>query len=608
MSARKNEYRSPWKGSSQRPAYTKGTAPPRKSGGGHGIRIAVILIAVLMLAVAGASAYFYFSSLEGPNISLEFSKPARVLLGETFTLAVSFSNHSDRILRNARISLLLPEGVSFVGQSRGQRVAEQAVGDLGPGSINQESFDLIVTDGSNSLKRIQARLGYSAGGKSSAQYESSAEIDLLIGEPAVNLTLSAPQNIFNDQDFEIKIDYANNTSRDFKNLRLKVDYPPIFQFERSTMQPEGISNNLWDLGTLAAGSGGTISITGSVIGAERSFFSFKGSLLADFLGSTYTINTQTASVAISSVPLSLELELNNSTDYVARLGDALNYVLRYRNNSDVVMQNATIRARLIGELFDFQTLKTEASFNSLSNTATWFAANTPQLTNIAPGQSGSVKLDVRLKDFFPIRLISDKNFTLRLEAQIESPTVPPNTTAKRTISIASMENKVAGKLEIVAEAYWRDAASGILNSGPYPPIVNQPTQYTIHWRVRNYATDVTNIVISGFLQSGSRFTGNVKSNIESVPSYNPNSGLVTWRVNSLPATKGVISRPAEAIFQIETIPALNQIGQNIPLLSETKVEGVDSFVGLTFRDTAPALDTSLPHDKTITVSDRRVQQ
>ncbi len=594
-------YRSPWSDVPRR--EIKGPTVGRSNNNWAGWVLAVVVFGLL----AGGAYYFFFRNPNGPNVGLEFSKPGRIFLGDPFALSLSLSNYSESVLKNAKLSLILPDGVSFVGQSQGQRVAEQSVGDLGPGSINQQSFNLIVTSGPEAVKHIQARLVYTTAQSKNAQFESSGEADLLVGQSAVSVNFSAPQNVFSGQDFAIKVDYANNTGHNFKNIHLKIDYPPIFKFQRSTVATEGVSNNSWDLGTLPAGSGGTISITGSIVGPEKSFFNFNGSLTADFLGGTYTINTQTVGIAISPAPLSLDIVLNNASDYIAHLGETLKYIINFKNNSEVIMQNVTIRTKLIGEMFDFTTLKSDASFNSLSNALVWIAATTPELSNLTPGQGGSVDFSVKLKESYPIRLLSDKNFTLKVQAQIESPTVPPATTAEKTISVASLENKVGGRLELTAFALWRDAASGILNSGPYPPKVNQPTQYTIHWSLTNFASDVSGITVSAYLQSGSRFTGKVKSNTDTSPTYNPNSGLVTWLINSLPATKGVIGQPAEAIFQIENTPAINQAGQYVPLLSEPKVEWTDSFTGNHMQASVLPLDTSLPYDKTIDALNRAVQ-
>lgn len=565
--------------------------------------IGIIFLAVLVVL---GGAYFFFKGGGSPNVSLEFSKPDQVLLGQPFSVTVSFSNYSEKILKNARLSLALPEGVSFVGQSPGQKVMEQTIGDLGVGGLSQQTFSLVVTSGGQSLKRLTAKLVYATEDNLKVQFESKADADIPVGQSAISLNLATPANVFSGQSFEIKVSYQNNTNDDFKNLSLKIDYPPIFRFQKSTLDPTS-GNNSWRLGSLSRGSEGSFTITGSVVGPEQSFFNFNAALTADFLGQNYSLASQTASLAISVAPLSLSLGVNDSADYIAKVGDSLRYVFRYRNNSDTALQNVTIQAKLIGELFDFQTARSNASLNSLTNTFTWTAASTPELLSLAPGQEGMVDLEIRLLGAFPIRRLSDKNYALKVQAEIQSPTVPQNTAADKTLSVASLETKVAGQIAINAKAFFRDAASGFLNSGPYPPKVNVATQYTIHWIITNYSTDVSNVQVSAYLQSGSRFTGKFKSNLEGQqPVFDENSGRVLWQIRSIPATKGIVGEPAEAVFQIEMTPAVNQVGQELPLLSETRIQALDTFTNLTLESSDGALTTSLFDDPTIQ-GERQVQ-
>ncbi|MBI2033802.1 MAG: hypothetical protein HYT13_01755 [Candidatus Liptonbacteria bacterium] len=565
--------------------------------------VGIIFLVVLIIA---GGVYFLLRGGGSPNVSLEFSKPDQVLLGQPFSVTVSFSNYSESVLKNTKLSLALPEGVSFLGQSPDQKVMEQTVGDLGVGSLSQQTFSLIVTSGSQSLKRLMAKLIYATEENLKVQFVSIANADIPVGQPAISLNLGTPANVFSGESFAVKVSYQNNTNEDFKNLGLKIDYPSIFRYQKSTLDPTS-GNNFWRLGALTRGSDGSFTITGSVVGPEQSFFNVDATLTADFLGQNYTLGTQTASVAISVAPLSLSISVNESMDYIAKVGDTLRYVLRYRNNSDTALQNVVIQTKLTGELLDFQTARSEASLNSLTNTFSWGAANTPELLSLAPGQEGTVNLEIRLLHAFPIRRLSDKNYTLKAQAEIQSPTVPQNTTAEKTLSVTSLETKVAGQIAIDSRAFFRDAASGFLNSGPYPPKVNVATQYTIHWLITNYSTDVVNIQVSAYLQSGSRFTGKFKSNLEGQPPvFDQNSGRVLWQVRSIPATKGIVGEPAEAIFQIETTPAVNQVGQELPLLSETRIQALDSFTNLTLESSDGALNTSLPDDPTIQ-GDRRVQ-
>ncbi len=603
-----SKYHSPW-AVSARPAaearVNKTHFPKPK-------RWMVALAVLAFAAIAGFGVYTVIARIffagQISNISLEFSKPSQVLVGEPFSVSVSISNYSDNVLKNAKLSLFLPEGIFFVGRPNGQRISEQVVGDLGPGSINQQSFNLLALEKTDVLRRLEARLTYSFSQTSSAEFQSSASLDLLINQPAVALDVGAPQSVFGAQDFDVKIAYVNNANHDFKDVHLKISYPPVFKFGRASVAPEGAGNNSWDLGTVPAGGRGSITVSGTIIGSGGSSYAFGVSVDSAIAGNVYSVASGEASVAISQSPLSLSIGVNNSsTDYVSRLGDTLLYTIEYKNNSNVVMQNVKIQAKLVSQLFDFPKLQTTGYFDSLSNTILWSPANESQLASVLPQQGGSVTFTIPTKDAFPIRLLSDKNYTLKLQAHIESPTVPQDITAEKTVSIAAIENKVAGKIDLSSAAYWRDAASGILNAGPYPPRVNQPTQYTVHWKIVNYATDATGVKVSAYLQSGARFTGKVKSVADTAPVYNPNSGLVSWDIPFIPATKGVISAPAEAIFQVEVTPSVIQVGSRVTFVGEATLEWTDSFINRSLVASAPSVDTSLPSDTSATALDRTVK-
>ena len=115
------------------------------------------------------------------------------------------------------------------------------------------------------------------------------------------------------------------------------------------------------------------------------------------------------------------------------------------------------------------------------------------------------------------------------------------------------------------------------------------------------------MVVSAFLQSGTRFTGTVVSTIDAKPVYNAASGEVRWEIGNLAATKGVIGQPLEAVFQIENTPAVNQVGQTIPLLGETRIQANDMFVNAALVNSAPSVLSDVRDDPTITTSDRKVQ-
>ena len=565
-----------------------------------------LLIVFVTLALAVSVGYYLFFRVQGVKIGIEFNVPGQVLVGQRFPLNISVSNYSDKIVGNAKLAILLPDGVAFAGQDPSQRREERTIGDLGPGSLTQSAFDdLIVLAGEQSLKKVEARLVYSLSGNASVQYQAQSETDIQIGQSAAGLSFAFPNQVFSGTNFDLAVTYQNNTDQDLKNVRLQLDYPPVFQFKKSSADAVQ-GNNIWDIGTLPKNTTGTITVTGSLTGPSQSTYNFHAALQAMIQGQTYTLTGQNAPVAVAASPLAISVMVNNNQNYVARLGDNLIYVLNYQNNSGVSLANVTLKATLVGEMLNFQSVQSSAAFDSLSNTFTWNTATNPELMSLPPGANGSVQISLNLLGAFNPRRLSDKNYVLRLDAQVQSPTVPPGTTADKTISLTRLETKVMGLATLAMKGYFRDAGSGILNTGLYPPKVNSPTRYTVHWLIKNYATDITGTQVSAYLQSGTRFTGTVKSTIDAQPTFNPNSGQVTWDVGNLNATQGALGKPIEAIFQIENTPAVNQVGQSIPLISDAQLAARDGFTGLVLNASASGINTDLPDDQTLP-SDRRVQ-
>jgi len=204
---------------------------------------------------------------------------------------------------------------------------------------------------------------------------------------------------------------------------------------------------------------------------------------------------------------------------------------------------------------------------------------------VQPGADGFVEFEVKTKNYYPIKRVSDKNFVLKVEAEISSPAVPYYVAADQTIGLAELKNKVAGDIKINSQASFI--------KGNWPPKVNKPTTFDIHWTIVNYSTDVSKIEVRAFLQAGVVWTGQVKSNINTVPVYNERTQEIVWSIDRLTATKGITSKPVEAIFQVIATPNITQINQRMPILSETNISGIDEFTNIKLKNTAPDIESNL---------------
>lgn len=586
-------------GQQQQPEQLQKSEPqpesaPRSDGGGSFFRRhGLVLFAIGLLVLLGAGLYiaFLLRPPAAPSVSIGFSQPGTLLVGAPTVITISSSNSSAMQITGAVLTVILPSGMSFVGDPANETAKEYALGTIDSGAVVAQSSTIIVTGNPESLQRINVKLTYGTAATAQTTFETDGESNVTIGGSAISLSVAnTSQNIVSGQPFNFAIDYQNNTAQDIQNVSIQLAYPPAFAFASSSI-PAG-SNNTWNIGTVPGGTSGSFIVMGTIVGSPQAQYPMTGTVLLDISGQSYPINSQSlASFTVVQPPLALTIAPNGSSSYISSAGDDIQYVLSYTNNSNITFSSVNITANLVGQMFNFSSLQTNGAFSSRTNTITWSAANTPALASVAPGQSGTVTFTVKTKTAFPIKLPSDKDYTLNVTGTIVSPTVPPNTAGSSTISVTALQTKIGGAMTL--------ASTGYFQSGPYPPTVNQETQYAIHWDIVNYSTDAQNVTVSAYLQSGTTLIGTPTSNISSTPTYNPGTGLITWTIPSVAAGTGVITPPVEAVLDVGNIPAVNQVGQDVTLLGASSLTASDTFTGQMLQASADAVTTALLDDPNI---------
>ena len=541
--------------------------------------------------------YSAYQGSRSRGLGIKMSGPEKVLIGVPFEFEIDVANVSQNVLEDVRLTVTLPAGMAFVGAPSAKNTDFRDLKTLAAGGVSQQAFKLVALNGENSFKRIEVSANFLSGSLSS-RFQKNDAYDLAVGGYGLTLDIAAPQKIFSGENFDTEISYKNVSDMDFSDLKLKIDFPPTFKLVKSTLEPD-IGNNVWILGGLRQGSEMKFKINGNILGPDGAFFDIKATIEAVLLGQSYPISVNAATLSIATSPLSIRMEANGDPDYVAGPDESITYDINYSNNTDVGLQNVVIRTQLIGAMYDFATLDSDAIYRSSDNTLTWNASNAAELATLSPGESGAVRFAIRTKKTYPISRLSDRNFVLKVAGSIESPTVPNFVAATKTVGLANLETKVGGKADIATKVYFRDAASGIINKGPFPPRVNQKTNYTIHWQITNYGTDIKDVEVKAFLAGNVKFTGVTKTNASSAPVYNDLTQEVVWKINKVQATTGVISGPLEATFQIEATPSSLDAGTFMPLIQDTSLKATDDFTGREISAGSFSVTTQLPDDTTI---------
>ncbi len=541
------------------------------------------LLFVLFLVGAGTAYYLVRQYGKTKDFDFSFQAPDEVMIGQPFEVSFKIDNKSQGALEAAKILITLPEGVIALDRNNNSlQTIEEGLDNIAVGSGAEGKYRLAIIRGDQPIERIEAVFSYLPPNLNT-RFEKRTSYEIRADQPAVALNLTLPQKVFSREGFDINVNYKNVSSYDFAPFKIKMVYPDNFAFQNASASST-LNNNIWSWDKLSGGAENNFFIKGYLTATDQSFFDIKAQAFAVFNNQEYLISEKSATLNVAASPLSLTILANENSSLVVGLDNDLTYKIIYKNNTDVVLNDAVIKARLIGEMFDLASLRSKGNFDSVSNTITWNAGSEPSLRAIPPSVQGQVEFSIKTKKSYPIKRLFDKNFTLKVQAAIDSPTVPANVSSDKTAAVANLILKVSGKAEIIVS--WERL------KGPYPAKVNEPTDFAVHWQIRNYSTDIKDVKVNSFLQSGASWLNVVKSNVDALPIYNERTGEVSWQIPKILATKGVISKPVEGVFNIEIVPNITQFQQPLNLTGETNISAVDDFTNIELTNKAEVLKLS----------------
>ncbi len=564
---------------------------------------------VIIIIALGAGAYWYaFSSNDGEGAHIIFKGPTVIFYGEPFEVSVGVSNGSAGLWNGVGLSLSLPAGFAFADSAGNPSYAARQLGDLGTGSLTETKFELVAVQADTAVPDIPsqdataspvpastdgivAQLNYSPSG-TGATFDKKQVWQAPEPQSALTMTVTAPANVSAGAEFKIKIKYVNVSQGDVGGLSLRVMYPDGFTFTKASTDPDtqGAMGGVWNIGSLMKGSSDSLDVFGRMKDATTTAFSV--AMFRDVRGRKQPVERAEVQIVFDALPLTVQIDANDDVNYIARPGDTVTYTISYvLSGVSAPKSGVTVTASPVSPMFDLTTVVPMNNGTVRRNPQT----GAPEVVWTVPGASegASVGFTVKLKSAYDIRRLSDRDFILAVHAEVK---------VGSTVGSADGKWKVVGQTDVGVKAYFRDADSGIINKGSLPPIVGTATEYTVHWTLKNYATDIRDITVTAPLAPGVVCTGTVKSTLDAKPVCDAVKKTVTWNVPRMSATTGAIGRAPEAIFQISGTPTVDMVGTFMPLLGMTTLTATDAFTTSTISSQASEITTALPDDVSVGAS------
>lgn len=532
----------------------------------------------------------FFSFTKG-RVEVTITGPNQVVAGEQVSWEVEIRNNNRNALEDGKIEFIFPKNSLDPEDETLLNRDIEDIGTLNPGQSARLEFSAIVIGGEGFERDIEAIFTFRPAG-SSLIFQQKAENSLTIEHLPIRLLVNGPPKSVSGDTISISLQAFNESSRSFKNMRIRVEYPSGFRFEESS-EPLEEFNTVWQIGEILPQERKEIELTGMVTGLEG-----EGKIFRAFLEGQDPISWQVYKETafrsdLAVVPLDLSIKLLEEENGAVSVDKKLTYEISWKNNFDVPLSGLTLSVALDGEMFDLPTLDTNGIFNSNSKTINWTQIQEPKLRTTIPNDSGKVSFKIRTLPSFGFR---NFNPVLSLDVRLKSETVPTGFTVEKLEVNKVYETKVNGVMELGTQLFYNEPSGRYTNTGPYPLKVGEETTFTVHWKIKSFANSFKDVRIKTLLPTGTDWGGNLTpSSVPGDVGYDALTREVVWSIENLDANQG-LSSPLEGIFIIVVHPTPSQKDKIIPLISESELTATDEFTKNRFTTVNPLIDSRLPDD------------
>lgn len=546
-----------------------------------------ILGAAILFFVAALLffAYYFFlgngsGSASSSNIDISVSGPPQVEGGVPTELQVSVANRNAVPLQLADIIVTYPSGTrsptDFSTALPSQRIS---LGTIEAGGVRQGTVSAVLSGNAGDTADIKIELEYHLSG-SSAIYVASSDYNALFSSSPLGIVVDGNQETISGQPVQLTVSVTSNTSAPVRDVVLQAQYPFGFTFSSATPPPS--SDGFWQLGDLAAGQNKTVTILGSLSGAQSDSRVFHFNVGTRVNAASSSIDTSLASqiftMSISQPFLGLAIAVNGASgsQVVVSPGDSVTVSIGWQNNLPNAITSAAIVARLTGLTIDGTTVKsTNGFYRSSDGVVLWDKTTDAELATVAPGAHGTVAFSFQVPSSDDLKGVVNPRLDISVNAagnRLSETGVPQNLQATVDQKIA-----VASDLQVVAQGlYYSNPFS---STGPMPPKAGTETTYAIVLSVTNTTNKVTGASITATLPAYVRWVGIYSPNTENV-TFNQNDSTVTWDMGDIAAGAGLNGTPPrQAAIAIGFTPSASQIGQQPALLQGITFTGTDASTG-----------------------------
>ncbi len=535
----------------------------------------VLFLFITTAVIAALSLYKVKESVNKDLISMEILGQPFIDGGETLKLKVRIQNFNEQDLELPDLVLSYSKDSS---RNEDEIFLRRSLQNIKKGQRSEEDFEVTLFGQEGDVRDIHAVLEYRIAGSSSI-FVKNTDHSVVIRSTPTQITLEVPEQIVQDQEIEVKIDVASNTTKQINDVLLNVDYPLGFEFISSNV-PARFRNNTWYFPNITDEKQ-NITITGKLSalpGQGQSFHARLGKQNALSQNEIETVfNTETGTVEVQQSFVTAHLKINNEKNLSPSIrgGDDVDVEIEFKNTLEKTLADVQIIAHLDGDLYTANGIRVQGGdFDSNTNRIVWNKTNVNQLEFLDPGETGTLSFALKTRD-----LVGANNALVnpQINILVDVSAIEINGKIREAFAVSRADISANSDLSLITKTLHNDGP--FKNSGPVPPRVGNKTKYTVTLQVTNSSNDVNTSEVTTFLPPYVTWLGNIAPSVERQKvTYNDITRKVTWDLGTLKSGLGIgTANPKQMSFQVEVLPSLTHVGTNLDITRDIVLSGTDSF-------------------------------
>lgn len=550
------------------PVWTPPAPPPpkKKVSWSFVFLIAAAVTFVIALLVAGYFLVFGTRAISSDRVDITVEPTPSLKSGEVATLLITVKNGNPTAIHHTNLSATFPDSARDPNNPLNPYPrSDDTLGDIPAGESRTASIRVALSGAEGQTYQIPLKLEYRTEG-SNAVFVKNVSHDVTISSSPLSVKVVLPPDAALGQELSMEVTVHSDAPAPVENVAVLSDSYP------SGFIPAADTKGLVDIGTLAPGSEKTVTIKGTLVGDDTSdrVFRFKAGTKGDNGTLALVYASGQAQIAIRKPFLDTRLTVNGSTDanYVVSAGKQVTVGLSWANTLASTLTDAQIEVQVTGGGVDTKSINAQTGFFRSADSTVIFAPDTtPGLSRVEPGDAGVGSFTFMTKPATALKSVRDPSITITVKVTGRT---NDGTNGPKQVT-ATMVRTVQLATDLALKAQSVRTVGGIKNTGPWPPVPDKETTYTVLFTFSNTVNAVAGASVTAKLPSYVRYTGTTVPSDGSV-TYDAVTRTVTWAAGDVPA-QGTGAK--QAAFQVALLPSLSQRGTSPILVTQISYAGTD---------------------------------